>query len=69
MELNYKEFGQGDPIIILHGLFGTSDNWQTIAKKLAKDYSDDKMSAPSGGFLLNNQGATNIPVDQFGPTI
>ena len=38
MELNYKEFGQGDPIIILHGLFGTSDNWQTIAKKLAKDY-------------------------------
>lgn len=39
MELNFKEFGQGDPIIILHGLFGTSDNWQTIAKQLAKEYS------------------------------
>ncbi len=38
MKLNYKEFGQGDPIIILHGLFGTLDNWQTIAKQLAKDY-------------------------------
>ena len=38
MELNYKSFGQGDPIIILHGLFGTLDNWQTIAKKLAEDY-------------------------------
>lgn len=38
MELNYKEFGQGDPIIILHGLFGMLDNWQTIAKKLAEDY-------------------------------
>ncbi len=38
MELNYKEFGQGSPIIILHGLFGTLDNWQTIAKALAKDY-------------------------------
>ncbi len=37
--LNYKEFGQGDPIIILHGLFGTLDNWQTIAKQLAKDYT------------------------------
>ncbi len=24
--------------MILHGLFGTSDNWQTIAKQLAKDY-------------------------------
>lgn len=39
MELNYKEFGQGDPVIILHGLFGTSDNWQTIAKKIAEYYS------------------------------
>ena len=38
MELNFKEFGQGDPIIILHGMFGTSDNWQTLAKKLAHDY-------------------------------
>ncbi|MEO1261504.1 MAG: alpha/beta fold hydrolase [Bacteroidota bacterium] len=39
MNLNFKEFGQGDPIIILHGLFGTLDNWQTIAKKLAADHS------------------------------
>ncbi len=39
MELNYKECGQGDPLIILHGLFGTSDNWQTLARKLAKNYS------------------------------
>lgn len=39
MELNYKTFGQGDPIIILHGLFGTLDNWQTIAKQLAEQYS------------------------------
>lgn len=38
IELNYKEFGQGDPIIILHGLFGMLDNWQTIAKKLSEDY-------------------------------
>ena len=38
MELNYKEFGQGSPVIILHGLFGTLDNWQTIAKQLANDY-------------------------------
>lgn len=38
MKLNYKEFGQGEPIVILHGLFGTLDNWQTIAKQLAQDY-------------------------------
>jgi len=35
MELYSREFGQGDPVIILHGLFGFSDNWQTIAKGLA----------------------------------
>ena len=39
MELNYKSFGTGDPVIILHGLFGTLDNWQTIAKKLAQEYT------------------------------
>ena len=38
MELNHKVFGEGDPVIILHGLFGMLDNWQTIAKKLAEDY-------------------------------
>lgn len=36
--LNFKTFGSGDPIIIMHGLFGMLDNWQTIAKKLAEDY-------------------------------
>ena len=39
MQLNYKEFGSGFPVIILHGLFGMLDNWQSFAKKLAEDYS------------------------------
>lgn len=33
-----REFGAGSPIIILHGLFGFSDNWQTIAKGLATEH-------------------------------
>ena len=28
--------GQGTPLLILHGLFGSSDNWLTIAKQLAE---------------------------------
>lgn len=36
MDLYYKEFGSGNPLLILHGLFGFSDNWQTIARKLAE---------------------------------
>ncbi len=39
MELNYKELGHGPPIIILHGLFGMLDNWITVGKKLAEEYS------------------------------
>lgn len=34
-DLFYREFGAGPPVIILHGLFGFSDNWQTIAKGLS----------------------------------
>jgi esterase len=37
--LNYKDFGQGEPLLILHGLFGTLDNWQTIAKELSAHFS------------------------------
>lgn len=38
MKLNYRSTGQGQPIIILHGLFGASDNWLSIAKKLEANY-------------------------------
>lgn len=38
MDLNYKTFGKGHPLLILHGLFGTLDNWQTLGKELAEDY-------------------------------
>lgn len=36
--LHYKEFGEsGQPIVILHGLFGSSDNWQTLARKMSEE--------------------------------
>jgi esterase len=36
MKLHCREMGEGQPVVILHGLFGNSDNWQTHAKKLAE---------------------------------
>ena len=39
MNLNYKNFGTGKPLIILHGLMGALDNWQSIAKVLAENFS------------------------------
>lgn len=38
IELNHKIYGQGDPLIILHGLFGSLDNWATIGRKLGEEY-------------------------------
>ena len=42
MELHYRTLGEASPdrpsIIVLHGVFGTSDNWQTFGKSLAEQY-------------------------------
>jgi pimeloyl-ACP methyl ester carboxylesterase len=38
MKLAFKKLGSGRPMIILHGLFGSSDNWQTFGKKIADDF-------------------------------
>ena len=39
MELHYRKYGNsGDqPIIILHGLFGISDNWASYARRLSME--------------------------------
>ena len=33
--LHSKIFGEGKPLIVLHGLFGMLDNWQALAKEFA----------------------------------
>jgi len=38
--LNYAQHGElGEPLIILHGLFGSARNWQGIAKQLSDRYT------------------------------
>lgn len=39
MELNFKSYGSGPALIILHGLFGSLDNWQGLAKQYAEHFS------------------------------
>lgn len=38
MQLNFKKVGEGEPLVILHGLFGSLDNWMTLAKKLSENF-------------------------------
>jgi len=39
MLLNFREYGErgGEPLLLLHGLFGSLDNWHTVARRLAEE--------------------------------
>ena len=38
MKLYHRELGEGQPIILLHGIFGSSDNWLTQSRLLSATY-------------------------------
>jgi esterase len=37
MQLAFRKYGSGQPLLILHGLFGQSDNWNTLAKRFGEN--------------------------------
>ena len=39
MQLHYRKEGAGKPLVIIHGLYGSSDNWIIISAKLAEKYT------------------------------
>ncbi len=39
MKLFFRKYGEGPPFIILHGLFGSSDNWVHIARAIENCFS------------------------------
>ncbi|MDD3737674.1 MAG: alpha/beta fold hydrolase [Lentimicrobiaceae bacterium] len=39
MDLFFRKYGSGQNIIILHGLFGQSDNWIPVARLLEKNFT------------------------------
>ncbi|MEE9331144.1 MAG: alpha/beta fold hydrolase, partial [Methylophilaceae bacterium] len=38
MQLHYQSIGQGQPLILLHGLFGSADNWGAVAKHFSQTH-------------------------------
>ncbi|MBF4987162.1 alpha/beta fold hydrolase [Methylophilus sp. 14] len=38
MQLHTQILGQGQPLVLLHGLFGSADNWGSIAKHFSQHY-------------------------------
>jgi esterase len=39
MKLFYRKYGFGPPLIILHGLYGSSDNWVSVAKSVSDRFT------------------------------
>src|SRR5262249_33440560 len=38
IHLHYETYGQGHPLIILHGLFGSQENWRTLSKAFSQHF-------------------------------
>lgn len=39
MKLFFRKYGEGPPLFILHGLYGSSDNWVSVAKKISSHFT------------------------------
>ena len=49
MSIHFQKHGTGFPLLILHGLFGSSDNWHSIAKKCADYFTVYNLDLPNHG--------------------
>ena len=38
MKLFFRKYGEGPPLIIIHGLYGSSDNWVSMGRQLAENF-------------------------------
>jgi esterase len=38
LKLHFQSYGRGEPLIVLHGLFGSLENWHSINQRLGEDF-------------------------------
>jgi esterase len=38
MRLHFQQLGHGEPLVVLHGLFGSGENWLGVAARLAESF-------------------------------
>ena len=67
MNLAYKKLGQGRPLIILHGLYGSLDNWYSIGKALSTNFEVYLVDQRNHGHSPHSESHTykNLQEDLF----
>ncbi|MAZ30722.1 MAG: alpha/beta hydrolase [Flavobacteriales bacterium] len=55
-----KTFGSGKPILILHGLFGMSDNWQTLGKEFGQFFETHVLDLRNHGKSFHSPDHTYL---------
>ncbi len=58
MTLHYKQIGMGPNIILIHGLFGSLDNLNIIARNLADKFTVTAIDLRNHGFSTHNESMT-----------
>jgi esterase len=69
MKLFFRKVGEGPPIVILHGLYGSSDNWMSIARQLSDTYSvflpDQRNHGRSPHSMLHDYNVMTTDLEEF----
>ena len=58
MIMHHREWGTGPPLIILHGLFGSADNWQSVALALRDAFRVFAVDQRDHGRSFHSDGIT-----------
>ena len=53
--LHYSETGSGEPLFILHGLFGSSKNWQSLARVFSQHFKVFTLNLRNHGQSFHHQ--------------
>ncbi len=54
--LNYQQLGQGEPLLLIHGLFGSLENLNMVAKPLSKSYQVISIDVRNHGASFHQAG-------------
>jgi len=55
-QLNYQQLGEGEHIVLIHGLFGSLENLNMVAKSLSQDYCVTSIDVRNHGNSFHEQG-------------